>query len=60
MDYDIPLPLKQEHEQPHARVRNATEAGGEAASALATLMHPHFVKEDDYALPPLGLLQRLA
>jgi hypothetical protein len=23
-------------------------------------MHPHFVKEDEFALPPLGLLQPLA
>jgi hypothetical protein len=23
-------------------------------------MHPHFVKEDEFALPPLGLLRRLA
>ena len=62
MNYDIPLPLKQEHEELHAQLRNATQAGGEvgaAAKALAQLMHPHFVKEDEYALPPLGLLQRL-
>jgi hypothetical protein len=62
MNYDIPLPLKQEHDELHAQLRNATQAGGEvgaAAKALAQLMHPHFVKEDEYALPPLGLLQRL-
>lgn len=27
---------------------------GEAAKALTKLMHPHFAKEDTYALPPLG------
>jgi hypothetical protein len=35
-------------------------APGEAAKALAKLMHPHFVKEDEFALPPLGLLHPLA
>jgi hypothetical protein len=33
---------------------------GEAARTLARLMHPHFVREDEYAMPPLGLLTRLA
>lgn len=63
MNYDIPLPLRQEHDELHAQLRNATQAEGEvgdAAKALATVMHPHFVKEDDFALPPLGLLQPLA
>ncbi|HET9646171.1 MAG TPA: hemerythrin domain-containing protein [Burkholderiaceae bacterium] len=35
-------------------------AYGDAAKALAKLMHPHFLKEDDFALPPLGLLKTLA
>jgi hypothetical protein len=63
MKYSIPQPLQQEHEELHAELRNATQAGGavgEAARALATLMHPHFVKEDEFALPPLALLQALA
>lgn len=41
----------------------ATQAGGEfgeLAETLARLMHPHFVKEDQIALPPLGLLAALA
>jgi hypothetical protein len=63
MNFEIPLPLVQEHEELHQHLRNATQAGGEvgdAAKALAKLMHPHFVKEDEFALPPLGLLQPLA
>jgi hemerythrin HHE cation binding domain-containing protein len=63
MRYEIPLPLRQEHDQLHERLRAATQAGdevGEAAKALARLMHPHFVKEDEIALPPLGLLRPLA
>jgi len=63
MKFTIPLPLQHEHEALHERLRLATQAGGEvgeAAKALAHLMHPHFVKEDQIALPPLGLLAALA
>ena len=63
MNYEIPLPLKQEHEALHDQLRQATQAGGEVgelAKTLARLMHPHFVKEDQIALPPLGLLVALA
>ncbi len=63
MKYEIPNPLKLEHEELHEQLRNATQVGGEvgdAAKTLAKLMHPHFLKEDEFALPPLGLLQPLA
>ena len=63
MNFEIPLPLKQEHEALHGRLRQATQADGgvgELARTLARLMHPHFVKEDQIALPPLGLLAALA
>ena len=63
MKFTIPQPLQHEHEALHERLRQATQAGGEvgeAAKALARLMHPHFVKEDEIALPPLGLLAALA
>jgi hypothetical protein len=63
MKFTIPLPLQHEHEALHERLRLATQAGGdvgEAARTLARLMHPHFVKEDEIALPPLGLLVALA
>lgn len=62
MDFVIPRPLKVEHEELHEELRKATkEAGalGEAAREVAKLMHPHFVKEEEYALPPLGLLPLL-
>jgi hypothetical protein len=48
MKLKIPLPLQQEHEALHERLRLATQAGGEvgeAARTLAQLMHPHFIKE---------------
>lgn len=63
MNFAIPQPLQREHEALHERLRQATQAGGEvgeAANTLARLMHPHFVKEDQIALPPLGLLAALA
>ena len=63
MKFTIPMSLQSEHEALHERLRQATHAGGEvgaAAQTLARLMHPHFVKEDEIALPPLGLLVALA
>lgn len=63
MKFTIPQPLQDEHEALHERLRQATQAGGEvgeAAKTLARLMHPHFVKEDQIALPPLGLLAALS
>ena len=63
MEFVIPRPLKLEHEELHEQLRKATrESGrlGEAGKAVAKLMHPHFVKEEEYALPPLGLLPLLA
>ena len=57
-----PSSLSIEHEELHAMLRRATsEPGslGDAAKAVARLMHPHFVKEEEFALPPLGLLPAL-
>ena len=63
MMLNIPAPLKAEHEALHAVLGKATkEAGrtGEAARSVAEILHPHFMKEEEYALPPLGLLTHLA
>jgi Hemerythrin HHE cation binding domain len=63
MKFEIPEPLKREHDALHAILRRATtEPGalGESAKAVARLMHPHFAKEEAFALPPLGLLDALA
>lgn len=63
MDFPVPSSLKAEHEELHGDLARATEAGGrvgEAAKAVAKLMHPHFLKEEAYALPPLGLLPALS
>lgn len=63
MPFTIPEPLKIEHEKLHDVLRKATAEAGElgaAAKTLARLLHPHFLKEEEYALPPLGLLADLA
>lgn len=63
MNFQIPGTLKAEHEELHSELARATKAGdltGEAAKAVAKVMHPHFVKEEEYALPPLGLLSVLS
>jgi hypothetical protein len=42
--------------------RQATRAGGrvgDAAKAVAKVLHEHFVKEEEFALPALGLLSGL-
>jgi hemerythrin-like domain-containing protein len=54
--------LELEHEELHGQLVKATKEGGkvsEAAKAVADVLHPHFEKEEEYALPPLGLLSSL-
>lgn len=55
----IPQPLTVEHHELHEELLKGTKEAGEvgkAARAVADLLHPHFVKEEGYALPLLGLL----
>ncbi|HSA88922.1 MAG TPA: hypothetical protein VLF42_03385 [Burkholderiales bacterium] len=59
MKFEIPKPLQAEHEELHATLARATQepgAVGEAAREVARLLHPHFVREEQFALPPLALL----
>jgi hypothetical protein len=59
----IPASIRFEHESLHRELADVSlETGrvGEAARTLAQLMHPHFLREDEYAMPPLGLLAQLA
>ena len=59
----IPQPLKLEHEELHGELVDATKAGGktaDAAKGVAKVLHNHFVKEEQFALPPLGLLPLLS
>ena len=59
----IPASLRAEHQEIHERLDAATRlpgATGVAARALAAVLHPHFVREEQIALPPLGLLAPLS
>jgi len=63
MELKIPTPLSVEHEELHAELVALTRdpgTVGEAARRVAGLLHPHFVKEEEYALPPLALLAAAA
>jgi hypothetical protein len=63
MDFKIPKTMEKEHEELHVELKKATTAGGatgKSAKRLANVLHPHFVKEEDFALPPLGLLPSLS
>jgi hypothetical protein len=63
MKFEVPTSLKLEHEELHSELVRATKAGGsvgEAAKAVAKVLHDHFIKEEEIALPPIGLLPTLA
>lgn len=63
MTYEIPRPLRVEHEALHQQLAAATKLEGDlgaAAREVARLLHPHFEREEAFALPPLALLPRLA
>jgi hypothetical protein len=60
---EIPESIRREHEAIHSALVAATQASGRvgvAAKALAEVLHPHFVREEEIALPPLALLAPLA
>ena len=55
--------LEVEHKELHEQLKKAIDSGsktGDAAKAVAKLLHPHFEKEEEYAMPPLGLLRSLS
>lgn len=59
----IPESMRVEHAEIHDELVRATKASGRvgtAARELAAILHPHFVREEEIALPPLGLLASLA
>jgi hypothetical protein len=61
--YPIPASLKVEHRELHEELAALVKAGGKAADAARAVeqaLAPHFSKEEEYALPPLGLLKPLA
>ena len=59
----IPQSLYTEHKEIHEALVDATRAPGRvgaAAKELAAVLDPHFERENQIALPPLGLLAPLA
>lgn len=60
---EIPTAVKAEHEKLHADLSAATKLAGktgEAARHVASVLHEHFVSEEEFALPPLALLGPIA
>lgn len=63
MSLQIPESMRIEHGELHGALVEATKAPGrvgEAARELAKILHPHFVREEQIALPPLALVRPLA
>jgi hypothetical protein len=63
MQYQIPSSMLTEHKELHTTLAEIIKLSGKtgaAAEAVAKLLHPHFIKEEEYALPVLGLLPLLA
>jgi hypothetical protein len=60
---EVPLSMQEEHEAIHTALEAAaalTGPVGQAARDLVVVLHPHFVREEQIALPPLALLEPLA
>lgn len=61
--FRIPESMQAEHQEIQTALASATMKSGEvgaAARELAALLHPHFVREEQIALPPLALLAPLS
>jgi hypothetical protein len=59
----IPESIRSEHAAIHAELMHATSVRGRvggAARRLAKVLQPHFEREEQIALPPLGLVAPLA
>ncbi len=63
MDLKTPTPLTLMHQALRADINDASKLEGrtgQAARLVARLIEPHYAKEEEFALPPLGLLPQLA
>lgn len=60
---DLPSVLQLAHEELHAEMVQATRLGGEtevAAKGVVRVLFPHVLLEEEFGIPPLSLLPRLA
>ena len=58
-----PSSIHEEHQHLHHQLDEALASGGETAvraRAVADVLLPHFKAEEEYAMPPLGLLTAIA
>lgn len=58
-----PSSIVEEHKHLHHQLDEALASGGktaDSARAVANVLLPHFKAEEEYGMPPLGLLQALA
>jgi hypothetical protein len=61
--FPIPAGITEEHAHLMSELAAAEKAGGktgDAAKKVSALLTPHFHSEEEFALPPLGLLRPLA
>ena len=61
--FATPESIKIEHAELHGELAAATKLPGRTGAAarhVAELLQPHFVSEEEFALPPLALLRPLA
>lgn len=61
--HEVPASVKAEHKELYEELEEATKVRGEvgeAARAVEEILRPHFIKEEEYALPPLAFLPHLA
>jgi hypothetical protein len=63
MPVEIPEAMAEEHKELHRDLRKATLARGEvgkAAKEVAKVLHPHFERENELALPVIGVAREVA
>jgi hypothetical protein len=63
METTIPHAIRAEHRELHAELAQIMALGGKtrvAAQAVEAVLHPHFLAEEEFAMPPLGALRAVA
>ena len=62
MPLGIPKAMEEEHQELHQELRYATKVRGrvgEAAKRVAVVLHPHFERENELALPVVGVAREV-